>query len=279
MVAAAFLPAADPDIVFEAAGVDLVRDGRLLLDGVSVTIRTGEHWALLGPNGAGKSTLLRIMATHAYPTRGQVDVLGHRLGRVDVFALRPSIGHVSPHHPVEPHRVVREVVLTGVTGTVQLVPRRESGAAELARAASVIELMGLAPLADTPWQVLSQGERARALIARALMAEPRLLLLDEPAAGLDVAGREQLLGSLDDARGQQPDLATVLVTHHLEELPASTTHALLLRAGRVLAAGPVGDVLTTELASACFGHPVAVNRRAGRWAAVSGSGRPPMVAG
>jgi len=260
----------DPGIVFEAARVDLVRDDRLLLDQVSVAIRAGEHWALLGPNGAGKSTLLQIMATYAYPTRGHVEVLGHRLGRVDVFELRPWIGHVSPHHRVDPRRTVREVVLTGVTGTIQLVQRRETSAAELADAAAVTELMGLSGRDDAPWRVLSQGERGRTLIARALMAQPRLLLLDEPAAGLDVAGREQLLSSLDDLRERQPDLATVLVTHHLEELPASTTHALLLRDGRVVAAGTADDVLTTELATACFGHPVAVTTRAGRWAAVSG---------
>jgi iron complex transport system ATP-binding protein len=129
--------------------------------------------------------------------------------------------------------------------------------------------MGLASRADTPWRVLSQGERGRVLIARALLARPRLLLLDEPAAGLDVAGREQLLASVDDLSGRQPGLASVLVTHHLEELPASTTHAMLLRDGRILAAGPADEVVTTELVSACFGHPVAVSRHAGRWAAVA----------
>jgi iron complex transport system ATP-binding protein len=263
---------AEPGIVFRASCLDLVRDGQLLLDQVSVTIRAGEHWALLGPNGAGKSTLLQIMATYAYPTRGNADLLGHRLGRVNVFSLRPQIGHVRPHHRVDPQRAVREVVLTGVTGTIQLVQRRETSAAELARAAELTELMGLTGRADMPWQVLSQGERSRTLIARALMAQPRLLLLDEPAAGLDVAGREQLLASVDELRKRQPDLATVLVTHHLEELPASTTHALLLRGGRILAAGTVGDVITSELASACFGHPLAISRHAGRWAAVSVTG-------
>jgi iron complex transport system ATP-binding protein len=262
--------AADPDILFQATGVDLVRDDLRLLDQVNLTIRAGEHWALLGPNGAGKSTLLQIMATYAYPTRGQVDLLGHRLGRVDVFSLRPWIGHVSPHHRVDPPRPVREVVLTGVTGTIQLVQRRETSAAERARAAELIELMGLVGRADAPWRVLSQGERGRTLIARALMAQPRLLLLDEPAAGLDVAGREQLVASLADLRQRQPALATVLVTHHLEELPASTTHALLLRSGQMVAAGVVGKVLTTQLASACFGHPVEVTRHGGRWAALSG---------
>jgi iron complex transport system ATP-binding protein len=170
---------------------------------------------------------------------------------------------------VDPQRAVREVVLTGVTGTIQLVQRRETSAAELARASALIELMGLASRADAPWRVLSQGERSRALIARALMAQPQLLLLDEPAAGLDVAGREQLLASVDELRQRQPGLASVLVTHHLEELPASTTHALLLRNARILAAGTVGDVLTSELASACFDHPIAITRQAGRWAATT----------
>jgi len=262
---------ADTSIVFRAVAVDVVRDGKLLLDRVSITIRAGEHWALLGPNGAGKSTLLQIMATYAYPTRGQAEILGHQLGQVNVFALRPRIGHVSPHHRVDPRRTVREVVLTGVTGTIQLVQRRETSPAEVARAASLTELMGLAGRDDQPWEVLSQGERSRALIARALMAEPQLLLLDEPAGGLDVAGREQLLASIDELRRRQRDLATVLVTHHLEELPASTTHALLLRGGRVLAAGDAGEVVTSELASACFGHPVAIGRQAGRWTATSGA--------
>ena len=264
---------ADPDVVLRAQNVDLVRDGKLILDRISVTIRAGEHWALLGPNGAGKSTLLRIMATYAHPTRGQVHILGHRLGRVNVFGLRPWIGQVSPDHPVAPARTVRQVVLTGVTGTLEIVPRWAPSAAERARAAALTGLMGLGGLADARWATLSQGERGRALIARALMPEPRLLLLDEPAAGLDVAGREQLLASIDELRERQPGLATVLVTHHLEELPVSTSHALLLRGGRMLAAGPAGDVLTTERVSVCFDYPVAIARNAGRWASTAGLAR------
>jgi iron complex transport system ATP-binding protein len=257
-------------LVLRASGVDLVRGGRVLLNQVSVTIEAGEHWALLGPNGAGKSTLLQIMATYAHPTRGELDILGARLGRVNVFTLRPQIGHVSAHHRVEPSRTAREVVLTGVTGTIEPVPGQPPGSGDRVRAEALIELTGLASRADTPWRVLSQGERARVLIARALLSRPRLLLLDEPAAGLDVAGREQLLASLDELREQEPALATVLVTHHLEELPASTTHALLLRGGATLAAGPADEVLTTELVSDCFGYPIAIARHAGRWAALAG---------
>jgi iron complex transport system ATP-binding protein len=264
---------ADPGVVLRADGVDFVRDGRLLLDQITVTIRAGEHWALLGPNGAGKTLLLRIMASYAHPTRGQVDILGCRLGRVNVFTLRPRIGHVTMHHPVVASRTVREIVLTGATGTIELVQRRTPEPAELTRAGALIDLMGLGGVTGSRWSVLSQGERSRTLIARALMPEPDLLLLDEPAAGLDVAGREQLLASIDDLRARHPALATVLVTHHLEELPVSTSHALLLRGGRMLAAGAAADVLTTELVSACFDYPIAIARHAGRWASTAGAAR------
>lgn len=260
---------ADPPVVLSARDVDLVRDDGELLSRVSVTVRAGEHWALLGPNGAGKSILLRVFASYAHPTRGQVDILGHRLGRVNVFALRPQIGYVTSHHPLASARTVREVVLTGATGTIELAARWEPSAAELASADGLVELLGLGRLADRRWPVLSQGERGRTLIARALMAKPRILLLDEPAAGLDIGGREQLLESLDELREGQPGLATILVTHHLEELPASTSHALLLRGGRVLAGGPADDVLTTELVSTCFDYPIAVARHAGRWASIA----------
>ena len=251
--------------VIEVGGVDLVRDGRLLLDQITLSVRAGELWALLGPNGAGKSMLLRLLATYSHPTRGHVEILGKRLGRVDVFRLRPLISLVSTHHPVPPARTVRDLVLTGATGTLDLAARWTPAPAESARADDAIVLMGLGRLASTRWSVLSQGERSRALIARALMGSPQVLLLDEPAAGLDVAGREQLLVSLTALRAREPELAVILVTHHLEELPPGTSHSLLLRDGRQLAAGPAEHVLTSELVSACFGHPVTVTRHGERW--------------
>jgi len=257
--------AANQDVVFLAHGIDLVRDRRVLLEQVTFTVRTGEHWALLGPNGAGKSTLLRLLATYAHPTRGRVDILGRQLGRVDVFTLRPLIALVSSHQPVHAARTVRELVLTGTTGTTDLSARWTPSPADLRQADAAIEVMGLRPLAGTRWPVLSQGERSRALIARAIAAQPQVLLLDEPAAGLDLAGREQLLACIDDLRERHPTLATVIVTHHLEELPATTSHALLLRDGRMLAAGAAADVLTSDLVSACFGYPVTIARQERRW--------------
>ncbi|MFH8371205.1 ABC transporter ATP-binding protein [Streptomyces sp. NPDC018031] len=244
---------------------DVVRDGRTILRAVTLTVRPGEHWALLGPNGAGKSTLLGLLGATAHPTRGTVEVLGRPLGRVDVRQLRRQVGHVDPRHPLRSARPVREVVLTGLTGTLERVPRWTPTAEEAERAEWLIGLLGLTARRDTPWPVLSQGERGRTLIARALMPCPRLLLLDEPATGLDVAGREQLIDRLDTLRAAHQELATVLVTHHLEELPAGTTHALLLRDGRCLAAGRVGAVLTGDRLSACFDHPLELTRSDGRW--------------
>jgi iron complex transport system ATP-binding protein len=258
--------------VVEARGVDLVRDGRLLLDQITLSVRAGELWALLGPNGAGKSVLLRLLATYSHPTRGQVAILGKRLGHVDVFTLRPLLSLVSTHHPVRANRTLRELVLTGATGTLELAARWTPTPAESARAGEVIALMELGRLAGSRWAVLSQGERSRALIARALMGSPRVLLLDEPTAGLDVAGREQLLTSLTELRDREPELAVILVTHHLEELPEGTSHALLLRQGRQLAAGPADEVLASDLVSACFGYAVTVTRHAGRWTCAARSG-------
>jgi iron complex transport system ATP-binding protein len=251
--------------VLRVHDVRLVRDRRALLDGVSLTVHEGEHWALLGANGAGKSSLLGIAGAYRHPTSGEVDVLGHRLGRVDVRELRAWIGHVTPDHPLRSARTVHEVVLTGLTGSTELVPHWKPQPEELDRADDLLDLLGLAARRDARWPTLSHGERGRTLIARALMPRPRLLLLDEPSTGLDVAAREQLLAAIDELRRAQPLLTSVLVTHHLEELPASTTHALLLREGRVLASGTAGDVLTTDLVSACFDHPIAIERTAGRW--------------
>jgi len=232
---------------------------------VSLTVRPGEHWALLGPNGAGKTTLLKMAGAYEHPTRGAVEVLGRRLGRVDMRELRTAIGHVDPRHAVPYPLRVHEVVLTGLTNTADLRQRWTPTAAQIAEADRLIELLGVSHRRDARWPTLSQGERGRALIARALMPDPRLLLLDEPATGLDVAGREQLIDRIDRLQAARPELASVLVTHHLEELPPGTTHALLLREGRCIATGPVDEVLTSENITACFDHPIRLSRTEGRW--------------
>ena len=256
--------------MLELKDVDFVRDGKLLLSGVSLTVGEGERWALLGPNGAGKSTMLGLCGAVTHPTRGTVEILGKRLGTVDIRTLRESIGHVNPRHPLRSPLSILDVVLTGLTGTVERMPRWEPTPEQTARALELIDLLGVSNLAHSPWTTLSQGERGRALIARALIADPRLLLLDEPSTGLDVAAREQLLETLDHIHTTHPHLAWLLVTHHLEELPTCTTHAALLREGRVLAAGDAHDVLTTSLISSTFNHPITITHHAGRWTATAG---------
>lgn len=256
-----------PVPVIRADGVTLVRDGRVLLDSVSLTVRGGEHWALLGANGAGKSTLLGLLGAIRHPTRGTVEVLGRTVGRVDLRELRTLLGHVDPRHPLRSPLSVNDVVLTGLTNSVEPVPRWSASPEQRERADRLLKMLGMGGKEGSRWPALSQGERGRTLIARALMPQPRLLLLDEPATGLDLAAREQLLDSLDALRGEHPELATVLVTHHLEELPASTTHAMLLRGGRCVASGPADEVLTTDQVSDCFGHPVRISRTDGRWTA------------
>jgi iron complex transport system ATP-binding protein len=253
--------------VLELRDVTYRRDGKEIIRGVSFTVNQGERWAMLGPNGAGKSTILGFCGAVTHPTSGSVHVLGSQLGRVELQALRRMIGHVNPRHPLRSPLTVRDIVLTGLTGTIETTLRWQPTAAESERADALISSLGLGAKAGQRWPVLSQGERGRVLIARALICEPRLLLLDEPSTGLDIAAREQLLEAIDRLTQTHPDVATVLVTHHLEELPSSTTHALLLADGRVVAAGPARAAVTTENVSAAFDHPIDVQFYDGRWLA------------
>jgi iron complex transport system ATP-binding protein len=253
--------------VLELRDVTFRREGRNILEDIRFAVREGEHWALLGPNGAGKSTVLGFCGAVTFPTSGSVDVLGRRLGRVELQELRRHIGHVNPRHPLRSPLTVTEVVLTGLTGSLEPPMRWEAAPDELARARDLIGTIGLGDRRDARWPTLSQGERGRALIARALISDPRLLLLDEPTTGLDVAAREQLLETIDGLSVAVPDLASVLVTHHLEELPETTSHALLLSHGRIVASGPIEEAVTTETVTGAFEHPIRVERADGRWSA------------
>lgn len=253
--------------VLELADVTFRRDGKQIIDGISLTVQAGEHWALLGPNGAGKSTLLGFCAAVTFPTSGTVQVLGAQMGHTDLTVLRRSIGHVNPRHRLQYPLTVREVVLTGITATIDTAARWEPTHEQVRRADELIDTVGLSPRADAVWPTLSHGERGRTLIARALIAEPQLLLLDEPSTGLDVAAREQLLETLDTLDDSHPEMASILVTHHLEELPTSTTHALLIGEGRTVAGGAALSTVTTENVTEAFNHPVTVAFADGRWSA------------
>ncbi|HEY4281290.1 MAG TPA: ATP-binding cassette domain-containing protein [Conexibacter sp.] len=241
---------------------------RHLLRDVDWTVGRGEHWALLGANGAGKTTLMNVAGAVTHPSEGTADVLGHRLGHVDLRELRQRIGLVEARtgRAFRERLTAEQVVLTGATGTIALRHHR-IGDPERARARDLLQRFGCADKADRPYDSCSQGERQRVLLARALMRRPELLLLDEPATGLDLPGREALLAAVATIAREEPETATVTVTHHVEELPASTTHALLLRDGVVVAAGPAEQTISSGPLSDCFATEVRVDRVGGRWLA------------
>lgn len=241
--------------------------GRGILGPVSLRIRSGERWAVLGPNGSGKTTLLRLAGAVRQPSAGVVRVLGSPLGHVDIRKLRERIAFVghAVADAIPPSLSVRDVVLTGKRAT--LVPWLQSfDDADRRHADELLERLGCSDLDGQTIASCSQGERQRVLLARALFGRPALMLLDEPAAGLDLPGREALVRALETA-GDLADVPTILVTHHLEEIPTTVTHAALLRGGLIAAAGPVGEILADRPVSDCFGLPLTVHRAAGRWAA------------
>jgi iron complex transport system ATP-binding protein len=254
--------------VLELAGVTVVRGSNTLLDDVSWQVSEGERWVVLGPNGAGKTTLLQLAAARMHPTRGVAAVLGELLGTVDVFELRPRIGLASAalSERLPAGERVGDVVVTasyGVTGRW----RERYDELDHDRARSLLETLGVAHLADRTFGTLSEGERKRVQIARALMTDPELMLLDEPAAGLDLAGREDLVRRLGQIAEDIYAPALVLVTHHVEEIPPHFTDVLLLRQGRVVAQGPLELTLTEENLSATFGLPLVLERHGQRWTA------------
>jgi iron complex transport system ATP-binding protein len=256
--------------VLRLRGVGVRYDRSMLLRDVNWTAYSDQSWVVIGPNGAGKTTLLQVAATLIAPTNGTVEVLGERLEEADVADLRTRIGMASAAiaEQVPHNEKVIDLVLTASYGILGR-DVEDYDSADVTRAVELLDALGCAHLIRRRFATLSEGERKRVQIARSLMADPELLLLDEPAAGLDLGGREDLLrriaGLVRDARSPM----MVLVTHHVEEVPAGFTHALLMRKGTVLAAGPLAEVFTERNLSRCFGVPLLVERRASRWSATA----------
>jgi iron complex transport system ATP-binding protein len=260
-------PQVSPEVAIEFAAVSVwTPQGAQILGEIDWCVLTGQRWVLIGPNGSGKSTLLSLAGALRHPSRGRISVLGGTLGRVDMPALRCSIGFVDSGGATLDWLTAEDVVLTGIGSTLRPLWWTYSSE-DRARARELLALLGCAGLADREISTCSQGERGRIRIARALIADPQLLLLDEPAVGLDLAAREALIAALDRLSEEQPELTSVLVTHHLEEIPSSSTHVILLRAGHVLALGPIETKLTSANLSACFGLPVECRHDGERWSA------------
>ncbi|MEH0109871.1 ABC transporter ATP-binding protein [Tersicoccus sp. MR15.9] len=256
--------------VLELDAVSIVRGGKTLLDAVDWDVSDGDRWIVLGPNGAGKSTLLQIAGARMHPTSGTAEILGERMGAVDVFELRPRIGMTSAllAAQIPADETVVDTVVTAAWGVTGRWRERYEGFDE-DRARELLGDWGMGSLTDRRFGTLSSGEQKRVLIARALMTDPELLLLDEPAAGLDVGGREDLVGRLADLLADPYAPAVVMVTHHVEEIAPGFTHALLLRDGAVVAAGPLDEVLTSENLSQTYGIELELTRDGDRFHAVA----------
>ncbi len=255
-----------PDSVLHLWAVTVRRGSSILLDSVSLNVNADERWVILGPNGAGKSTLMQIAAAQLHPTSGRAHVLGARLGAVDLSEIRPRIGlsTAALAARVPSMELVRNVVVSAGYGVVGRW-RESYEQMDFDRADELLEAMGVARFAQRKFGTLSEGERKRVLAARALMADPELLLLDEPAAGLDLAGREDLLARLSALAVDPSAPTTILVTHHVEEIPVDFTHLLLLRGGAIVAAGPMEQTMTQENLSAAFSMPLYLQSRRGRY--------------
>jgi iron complex transport system ATP-binding protein len=256
------------DAVLELAGVSVRRGQSNLIEDIDWTVEEDERWVVLGPNGAGKTTLLQVASAQIHPTSGVVGILGEVLGTVDVFELRPRIGLTSAAlaERIPRGERVHDVVVSASYSVLGRW-REHYDALDHGRAEELLTEVGVAHLTDRTFGTLSEGERKRVQIARALMTDPELLLLDEPAAGLDLGGREDLVSTLSVLAMDEMSPATVLVSHHVEEIPPGFTHALLLRGGRVVASGPLERVLTEEVVSTTFGMPMTLSHEDGRWAA------------
>ncbi len=264
-----------PEALIALTDVSVVSDGRSILGPVSWRIEPGQHWVVLGPNGSGKSTLMAVASLGRHPSSGRVHLLGHELGRVDLRSLRARVG-VSSAALVDQLRgrlTAAEVVMCGLHAALEPWWHRYDDA-DAKRAGDLLAQVGLDGYDDRTLATLSSGERQRTLLARTLMAEPDVVVLDEPTAGLDLSGREGLVRALDGIAADDGP-ATVFVTHHVEDIPPSTTHLLALAEGRAVATGPVDEVLSADLLGQIFDVRVELERRGGRWSARAiGADRP-----
>ncbi len=257
---------ADPDLLIDFRNVELRRDNRVLVGPLDWAVELDERWVIVGPNGAGKTSLLRIAAAAEHPSSGEAFVLGERLGRVQMTELQARIGLTSSAlaQRVPGEELVRDLVVSAGYAVLGRWRERYEDV-DCHRAIDMLESLGAEHLADRTFGTLSEGERKRVLIARALMTDPELLLLDEPAAGLDLGGREELVARLTDLAADPDAPALVLITHHVEEIPPGFSHCLLLSEGRVIAAGLLPDVLTAENLSIAFGQSIALDVVDGRY--------------
>jgi iron complex transport system ATP-binding protein len=254
--------------VVELAGITIVRGGARLLDNIDWTVDETDRWVVIGPNGAGKTTMLQVLAAQMHPTAGVAGLLGEVLGAVDVFELRPRIGLTSAALADKLPRSERvSDVVVSASYAVMGRWNEEYDELDHQRAKELLTELGIDHLADRTFGTLSEGERKRVQIARALMTDPELMLLDEPAAGLDLTGREQLVRSLSSIATAEGAPAMVLVTHHVEEIPPGFTHALLLKQGRIVAAGPIEQALTSETLSETFDLALTLQHTDGRYTA------------
>jgi len=252
--------------ILELSNISVRRGERIILGPVDWQVLDGQRWVILGPNGAGKTTLLQICSSLIHPTTGTIKILGEQLGKVDVFELRTRIGLSSSAlvEQMPPDELVMDVVLTAAYATLGRWQERYDLWDE-SRAMALLTALGVRELGDRLFGSLSEGEKKRVQIARSLMADPELLLLDEPASSLDLGGREDLLKRIETFAKDPLAPATVIVTHHIEEIPAGTTHALLLRNGSVLAKGEVNSVITDQNLSEAYGLAISVQSENGRF--------------
>ena len=256
------MPRESSTAVIEAVGVSIIHGTRSTVDNVSLKVNPCDRWVILGPNGCGKTTLLRVMSLYLHPSKGDIRINGQTLGTFDIRPVRPRLAYVSASLASElrPALTSREVVMSAKNGALE-VWWHEYDDVDKAKAMNCLHRMGVAMHADTPIGALSSGEQQRVLLSRALMTDPIAILLDEPSARLDLGGREHLVRILDEFSRDNPSLPSVVVTHHVDEIPASTTHCALMRDGVLLAAGLLEDTLTSANLSATFGMDLIVESR------------------